>query len=111
MMARRLEWLMARHGQSVCLTRQDGGGTAMVKAFLQPALAKREAPPITATPLGAASCQRWLYIGSGRQEIAPGDRAEWNGLRLAVQEARPVCWADETVYYWAILRREKEAAG
>ena len=110
-MRARFERILERYGQTVVLTRRESGRETALRAFLQPLLQRREHPPVAATPLGAASSQRWLYIGNGRQEIAPGDRAEWNGLRLAVQEARPVCWADETVYYWAILRREKEAAG
>jgi len=109
-MRARLDRLMARHGQTIRLTRREDGRTATVKAFLQPTLAREKKLPAAATPLGAVSGQRWLYIGSGAQEISPGDRAVWDGKSLVVQEARPVCWADETVYHWAVLRREKEAA-
>lgn len=109
-MRARLERLIARYGQDVSLTPRHGGESAPAKAFLQPILKRREQPPAVFTPLGAASGQRWLYIGGGSHAVRPGDRAACGGLRLLVQEARPVYWENETLYYWAILRREKEAA-
>ena len=110
-MTARLVRLMEAYGQSVALTRRGAEAPVQVRAFLQPVLKRRENLPVTATPLGAVSCQRWLYIGSGRQEISPGDLAACGESRLVVQEARPVRWGDEILYYWALLRREKEAAG
>lgn len=107
-MTARLERLMRTYGQSVALTRRGAGAPVQVRAFLQPVLKRREDLPAAATPLGAVSRQRWLYIGSGRQEIAPGDLAACGETRLVVQEARPVRWGDEILYYWAMLRREKE---
>lgn len=98
---------MARFGQTVTITRR-GQEPRETRAFLQPDLKRREALPVAVTPLGAVSAQRWMYLGS--LELAPGDRAAWGGLRLAVQEARAVGWQDEILYYWAVLRPEKEAA-
>ena len=109
-MRARLEGLMETCGQSVTLTRLETGDTVPLRAFLQPILKRREALPAVPTPLGAVSSQRWLYIGSGRQEISPGDRAACGAERLVVQEARAVGWQDETFYQWAVLRPEKEAA-
>lgn len=103
------ERVLARYGQRVLLTGKDGGERT-VRAFLQPVLKRREKLPVTATPLGAVSDARWLYIGSGRQPVAPGDRVDCGGLRLTVQEARAVCWEDTPCYHWAILRPRKEAA-
>ena len=101
---------MARYGQSVILTRRETGASLAVRAFVQPVRRQREDLPVAATPLGAVSRQRWLYIGSGRQEISPGDRAACGAERLVVQEARPVRWGDEVLYYWAVLRQERRNA-
>ena len=108
-MRAQFERVLARYGQRVLLTRADGGERA-VRAFVQPVLKRREDLPVTATPLGAVSGGRWLYIGSGRQPVAPGDQVDCGGLRLVVQEARAVCWEDKPCYYWAMLRFRKEAA-
>lgn len=109
-MRARLEGILAQYGQEVLLTPREGGEEAPVRAFLQPILKRREDLPAAATPLGAVSQQRWLYIGSGGRPLAPGDRAVWGGLRLTVQEARIVPWKDEPLYCWALLRPGKEAA-
>lgn len=98
---------MGRFGQTVTLTRR-GQEPQQARVFLQPVLKRREDLPIAAIPLGAVSVQRWLYVGG--RELAPGDRVAWGELRLAVQEARAVVWQDGPLYYWAMLRREKEAA-
>lgn len=108
-MRRRLERMMGQYGQTVTLKRR-GQEPRETRAFLQPDLKRREALPLTATPLGAVSVQRWRYLGPRDRELAPGDRVAWGGLRLVVQEARAVGWRDETFYQWAVLRPEKEAA-
>ena len=108
-MRRRLERMMDQYGQTVTLKRR-GQEPRETRAFLQPDLKRRETLPLTATPLGAVSIQRWLYLGPGDRELAPGDRLAWGELRLVVQEARAVGWRDETLYQWAVLRPEKEAA-
>lgn len=100
---------MRRYGQEVLVTRRETGESTAARAFLQPVLKQREDLPVTATPLGPVSRQRWLYIGSGAQMVSPGDRIACGSLRLVVQEAQAVCWADEPLYWRAVLRREKEA--
>ena len=108
-MKARLERLMRRYGQAVCLTERETGESAVVRAFLQPILKQREDLPVTATPLGPVSRQRWLYIGSGGHPVSPGDRAVCGGLHLVVQESQSIWWRDEILYCRAVLRREKEA--
>ena len=71
---------MARYGQSVILTRRETGASLAVRAFVQPVRRQREDLPVAATPLGAVSRQRWLYIGPpepapARREPAPAPRA------------------------------------
>lgn len=101
--------LLSRYGQQVRLTRRRTGEEVSGRAFLQPVLRRTEEAP-AATPLGAVSEQRWLYIGGGAQPLAPGDRVDSGALRLVVREARPIYLGDELVYHWALLRRRKEAA-
>lgn len=109
-MKARFEGLLERYGQEAALTPREGGGAVPLRAFVQPVLRKREELPLTVTPLGAASGQRWLYIGSGGQPLAPGDRLDWAGRSLAVQEACAVYWREAPLYWRAILRPGREAA-
>lgn len=109
-MRARLERIMERYGQSVTLTPGDGEEAVEIRAFVQPVLKEKEALPAAVTPLGPVSTQRWLYIGQAGATVRAGDRVSCNGMRLVVQEARPVYWRDEVFYRWAMLRREKEAA-
>ena len=109
-MKRRLERLMTRYGQRVELTGREEDWSREMRAFLQPAAKRRETLPASATPLGAVSRQRWIYVGSGDQALRPGDRVVCGELRLVVQEAQLLRWQDGVLCCWAILRREKEAA-
>ena len=109
-MRARLERIMARYGQSVILTRRETGASMAVRAFVQPVRRQREDLPVHATPLGAVSRQRWLYIGPPEPAPAPGDRLALDGLRLAAQEVQAVRWRDQVLYCRCVLRREKEAA-
>lgn len=102
--------LLSRYGQSVTLTPRASGEPVSLRAFLQPVLRQQEALPFSPSPLGAVSTQQWLYLGSGRQSLAPGDLVDMTGLALIVQESRAVLWRDQIVYRWALLRQRKEAA-
>lgn len=109
-MRARLASIIARHGQPLTLVRRSTGQALGLHAFLQPLLREREALPVHATPLGAVSRQRWLYIGPPEPAPAPGDRLALDGLRLAAQEVQAVRWRDQVLYCRCVLRREKEAA-
>ena len=109
-MRARLEGILARYGQDAVLTDRETGGERRVRAFVQPVLKKREDLPAQATALGAVSRERWLYIGVGSQSLRAGDGVACGGLRLVVQEARSVPWGGGTLYWWALLRKEKEKA-
>lgn len=109
-MRARFEGLLERYGQKVLLRRREDGAEISVRAFVEPVLRQREEPSAAPTPLGAASGQRWLYIGRGGQDLRMGDWVDCGGLRLVVQEACAVCWQDEVFYWRAVLRPRKEAA-
>lgn len=106
----RLEELMGTYGQKVTLVSRKSGEEAGVMAFLQPVLKERAVPPVTATPLGAVSGRRWLYVGPAGREIRLGDRVCFGTLRLVAQEAEAVYFRGEVLYHRAVLRLEKEAA-
>lgn len=109
-MRARLEELMGAYGQKVTLISRKSGEEVGVMAFLQPVLKERTAPPVTATPLGAVSGRRWLYVGPAGREIRPGDRLRFDALRLVAQEAEAVYFRGEVLYCRAVLQLEKEAA-
>ena len=102
--------LLSRYGQSVTLTPRASGQPIALRAFLQPILTKQEDLPIAPSPLGAVSSERWLYLGSGSQPLAPGDQVDTEGLALVIQAARTVVWQDQPFYQRAMLRKRKEAA-
>lgn len=108
-MRARFEALLRRFGQEVTLEGRDGQ-VRKLRAFVQPSLKEREAPPAALTPLGAVSRDRWLYLGPVEAALAPGDKLSAGELCLTVQECRPVFWRDEALYLWAMLRPRKEAA-
>ena len=109
-MRARFERILERYGQTAALTRRESGETVPIRAFLQPVRKRRDHPPVTATPLGAVSVQRWPYIGRGGDPLSPGDRVIWRGRTLRVQEASVVCWRDEPLYCRALLAPGKEIA-
>ncbi len=105
-----LAGILARYGQSAVVEARGTGEHFPVRAFIQPSLQEREDVPLSATPLGAVSRQRWLYIGGAETPLSPGDHVVSHGLDLTVQEARPLYCGDTLLYHWALLRRRKEAA-
>ena len=109
-MKEKLEEIMRTHGQDVTLVRRESGEEIAVLAFLQPLLKEREDLPVTATPLGAVSGQRWLYIGPAEQWFEPGDELRFDGSRFVAQEAMTICFRREALYFRAVLRQKKEKA-
>lgn len=109
-MRRQLEDVLREYGQELTLIRKENGGETAVKAFFQPILKDREAPPATATPLGAVNDQRWLYIGPAALELEPGDMVRFQDDQFVAQEAMTICFRWEALYGRAILRREREMA-
>lgn len=101
---------MRTYGQTVTLISRKSGEETAFTAFLQPVLKERDDPPAAATPLGAVSGKRWLYIGPAAREIRPGDRVYFDDLRLVVQEAETVYFQTGALYRRAVLRKAKEAA-
>lgn len=104
------EGLLSRYGQSVTLICAATGESKALRAFVQLLPRREEHLPLAASPLGAVSRERWLYLGGGGQPLAPGDRVDTGELALVVQEAGTVFWRDEALYQRAILRRRREAA-
>lgn len=109
-MRRQLEGVLREYGQEVTVIRKENGEETDVRAFFQPIRKDREEPPVTATPLGAVSDQRWLYIGPAALELEPGDKLRFQGNQFVAQEAMTICFRREALYGRAILRREKETA-
>lgn len=99
---------MRQYGQKVMVIPSGPGQVRLATAFLQPILKKREDLPVAATPLGAVSEQRWLYIGPAGITLSPGDRIRSAELYLIVQEVLTVNLGRDAMYRRAILRREKE---
>ena len=106
-MNRQLHSILSRNGQALTLTKITGE-TTVVHAFLQPIRKKQEDSPITVTPLGTVSQQRWLYIGGSEHKISPGDRIDCHGLALRVQEVQAVYLGSNILYYRALLHPAKE---
>ena len=109
-MRAQLEAIMKEHGEDLLLVRRESGEEIPVRAFLLPFLKEREDLPVTATPLGVVSDQRWLYIGPAATELEPGDWIRFQGECYAVQEAMTICFRREAIYGRAILRRKKKGA-
>lgn len=107
-MIAQVEAIMREHGQDLTLIRGENEEETAVWAFLQPVRRKREELPVTVTPLGAVSDQRWLYIGPAAAELKPGDQIRSVDGRFAVQEAMTIRFRGDALYSRAVLRRRKE---
>lgn len=109
-MRAQLDAILREHGEDLTLIRRESGEEAAVRAFVQPLLKENKDLPVTATPLGAVSDQRWLYVGPVLPELEPGDLIHQGSSRFVVQEAMTICFRRSALYGRAILRREKESA-
>ena len=100
------EAVLARWGQEMTIARGDE--RLAVRAFIESC---GDEEPVTAkTPLGAVERGRWLYLGSGTQEISRGDGVEWGERRFVVEDAEAVFVGARVSHYRARLRAAKEAA-
>ena len=102
--------MILRYGQQMRLLRRGNDEELEVTAFVQPQLKKQLHAPVSVTPLGAVSTQRWIYIGPGEVELHPGDSLGLDTTVWEVQETHPVCCGKEILYRWALLRPGKETA-
>lgn len=98
---------MARYGQKV--TVQAGDTTVSVRAFLQPVTERDEKVRETVTPIGWVDGRLWLYLG--QMALEETDTLGWNGWTFRVRSCRPYYVGDRLSHYWAVLEREREAAG
>lgn len=102
--------MLRQYGQELTLRHWESGEETALKAFVQPHLKKQLHPPVSVTPLGTVSTQRWTYIGPGDTVIRPGDSLRTGTMVWSVQETHPVVCGNEILYRWALLQFEKEIA-
>lgn len=102
----RMAEALRRYGQTVVLSRK--GEETETRAFLQPWPERGEQIPQNPTSLGWVDRRLWLYLG--REALAPGDQAQWNGLRLRVRSSRPYAVGDSPHHWWAVLEAAREEA-
>lgn len=101
-MTKRIDRILRKYGQAVNV---NGGET---RAFFQAAREREKAAPFEVSSLGTVDDRRWTYLG--RTELKPGDHVEFQGQAYAVRSCENICLGDETVYWWASLTAEREAA-
>ena len=99
--------ILERYGQKV--TVQAGETTVDVRAFLQPVPERSERAREEATPIGWVDVRLWLYLG--QMALEETDTLGWNGWTFRVRSCRPYYVGDRLSHYWAVLEREREAAG
>lgn len=101
-----IENILNRYGQSVSL--ETAAGRTEERAFLQPVTERGERTPDGAGSLGWTDGRLWLYLG--RTPVEAGDTIAWGERTFRARSGRPYAIGDETLYYWASLEREREAA-
>ena len=98
---------LERYGQEITLRRR--GAETVIQAFLQPAAERGERAPDTVTALGWMDRRQWLYLG--QEPLETGDVLVWKDMAFRVRSCRPYYIGEELSHYWAVLEREREAAG
>ena len=98
--------IMERHGQTVTIQSGETGQTA--QAFLQPVTKQNEQVPDGMCGIGALDGRLWLYLG--QTEVCPGDNILWNGQTFRVRSSREYHVSETSLYWWASLETEREAA-
>ena len=99
--------ILERYGQKV--TVQAGESTVSARAFLQPVPERGEQAREEVTPIGWTDGRLWLYLG--QMALEETDTLGWNGWTFRVHSCRPYYVGDRLSHYWAVLEREREAAG
>jgi hypothetical protein len=97
-----LDRILSRYGQTVKVNGEEA------RAFFQPAREKEKAAPFEVSSLGTVDDRRWTYLG--RAELKLGDQVEFQGQAYTVRSCESVRLGDETVYWWASLNADREAA-
>lgn len=105
-MIHEIQKIMARHGQSVTIRKEDGD--AVTRAFIQPVTERKEQEHGEMTEIGSVDGRLWLYLG--RSAVNRTDRVLWNGMEFRVRSSRPYYDGENLLYWWAALERAKEAA-
>jgi len=98
--------IMERCGQTV--TIRNGETTQTAQAFLQPVTKQGEQMPDSMCGIGALDGRLWLYLGQA--EVRPGDNILWNGQTFRVRSNREYHLGETSLYWWASLETEREAA-
>ena len=47
---------------------------------------------------------------SGQENVQPGDQILWDGMLFRVRSSRKYALGEESLYWWASLEQEREAA-
>ena len=103
--------ILERYGQKV--TVQTGETTVDVRAFLQPVPERSERAREEATHTQADIHELDTgYLAACRESALQAAQAlGWNGWTFRVRSCRPYYVGDRLSHYWAVLEREREAAG
>ena len=99
--------VLERYGQDVTVDTADRERT--VRAFLQPMTERDERARSDVTSIGWVDGRLWLYLG--QMALEETDTLGWNGWTFRVRSCRPYYVGDRLSHYWAVLEREREAAG
>ena len=89
--------LLHRFGQELTIHPMNGD-ICSCRAVLYPL---QNCSPLTASPLGAVSTQRWVYFGI--QPLAIGDTVLWNGDRLSVISCQSCGLSRTDPFFRAVL--------
>ena len=98
--------ILQRYGQAVTVLSAEGEQS--IKAFLQPVVQRGETDPGMITGIGTMDERLWVYMG--QTALSAGDQIAWNEMVFRVRSSRLYSIGETTVYWWAALEPEREAA-
>lgn len=101
-------WILPRYGQTVSLTRRDGGretGHAMIQPVLEKA-SDREQKIVT--PLGEKFTDRFLYLGAPELALDQAAYLTCQGQDYVIRQAQPVWVGGTCTHWWGLLVRREE---